>query len=171
MTDPEIPERGYNTQDVAAQAPPPPPKRFARRHWGKLTFAVLLGVPALILAIWTMVALTFTYSSGDRIGYVQKLSEKGWLCKTWEGELQMSNIPGSAPILFDFTVRDDSVARLITAAEGNQVALHFEQHIGVPLSCFGDTEYFITGVRVLNSPPGLSAPLPTPIPPPPPVSR
>ncbi len=78
---------------------------------------------------------------------MQKLSRKGWLCKTWEGELQISNIPGSAPVLFHFTVRDDAIARAVQETEGKQVALTFEQHPGIPLSCFGDTEYFISAVR------------------------
>jgi hypothetical protein len=163
MTDPEIPKRGYDTKDVEQQPPPVARKSFGRRHWGKLTVALLLGVPALILAVWTAVAMAFVYSSGDRVGYVQKLSKKGWLCKTWEGELQMSNVPGSAPILFAFTVRDDSIARAITAAEGKQVALQFEQHVGVPLSCLGETEYFISGVRVVN-PSSIVPATPTPVP-------
>ena len=74
------------------------------------------------------------------------------MCKTWEGELQMSNVPGSAPTLFYFTVRDDSVAQLIQSHEGKSVSLHFDQHVGVPSRCFGDTEYFVTGVRLLGEP-------------------
>ena len=164
MTDPEIPPRGYETKDVEQQ-PAPARKSFVRRHWGWVVTGLLVGLPALVLAVWTAGALAFAYSTGDRVGYVQKLSQKGWLCKTWEGELQMSNIPGSAPVLFEFTVRDDSVARAITAAEGRQVSLHFEQHTGIPLSCFGDTEYFITGVRVVNTAPTtLTQPAPTPVP-------
>lgn len=154
MPDPEIPDRGYTTKDVA-EVPPPRKKRFLRRHWGKLTIAALVGIPTAVQLGRSYAALAFTYSSGDRIGYVQKLSRKGWICKTWEGELQISNIPGSAPVLFLFTVRNDSVARAIQAAEGRQVALTFEQHPGIPLSCFGDTEYFITGVRVVNPQPAF----------------
>ncbi len=162
-SDPEIPDRGYNTSDVAQQAPIKRPG-FARRHWGKVTLFVLIGVPALVLAIWTAVSMSFTYSSGERIGYVQKLGKKGWICKTWEGELQMSNIPGSAPTLFNFTVRDDSVAQVIQSAEGKQVSLSYAQHVGIPLSCVGETEYFIEGVRVVNTQPGLSVPAPAPVP-------
>ena len=169
-SDPEIPDRGYSTSDVAQQ--PPRKAGFARRNWGKLTLILLIGLPILILAVWTAVAMTFTYSSGERIGYVQKLGKKGWICKTWEGELQMSNIPGSAPTLFNFTVRDDSVAALIQAAEGKQVSLQYAQHVGVPLKCLGETEYFIQGVRVVNERPGLTIPAPSPVPvlpaPPPP---
>ncbi len=153
MPDPEIPDRGYNTQDVA-EVPPPRKKSFLRRHWGKLTIAAIVGIPTAVQLARSYAALAFTYSSGDRIGYVQKLSRKGWICKTWEGDLQISNIPGSAPVVFAFTVRSDSVAKAIQAAEGRQVSLSYEEHPGIPLSCFGDTQYFVTGVRVTNPQPG-----------------
>jgi len=159
MSDPELPERAYNTKDVA-QVPAPKQHGFARRHWGKLTIAAIVGIPTVLQLVRSYAALAFTYSSGDRIGYVQKLSRKGWVCKTWEGELQISNIPGSAPVLFYFTVRSDSVAHAIQGAEGRQVALTFEQHPGIPLSCFGDTEYFISGVRIVNPQPGYPGLMP-----------
>lgn len=137
-------------------APPPeaprepvvePRRSFLRRHWGKATIAGVILIPALIFTIWAGIALSFSYSSGERVGYVQKLSRKGWLCKTWEGELQMSNIPGSAPLLFEFSVRSDSLARAIEATNGRRVALTYEQHVGVPTNCFGETEYYVVGVR------------------------
>ena len=122
-------------------------RSFARRHWGKLTIASVILIPALVFTIWAGIALSWSYSTGERVGYVQKLSRKGWICKTWEGELQMSNIPGSAPILFQFTVRSDSLARAIENTNGRRVALSYEQHVGVPTKCFGETEYFVVGVR------------------------
>jgi len=173
MPEPEIPDRGYTTRDVAEVAAPKK-RSFARRHWGKLAIAVLIGVPTLVQVARSYLALAYTYATGDHVGYVQKLSKKGWVCKTWEGELQLSNIPGSAPVLFHFTVRGDSLARAIQAAEGKQVAVTFVQHPGIPLSCFGDTEYFVTEVRVINPQPGYpgvpvpaaqeSLPLPSAVP-------
>ena len=124
-----------------------PKQSFVRRHWGKLTIATVLLLPILVFTIWAGISLSWSYSTGQRTGYVQKLSHKGWLCKTWEGELQMSNIPGSAPILFQFSVRSDSIARAIEALAGKQVSLTYEQHVGVPSDCFGETEYFVTMVR------------------------
>lgn len=125
-------------------------RSFFRRHWGKLTIATLLILPVLVITVWSWIALSFSYSTGERVGYVQKLSQKGWVCKTWEGELQMSNVPGSAPLLFQFSVRNDSVARAIEAMSGARVALSYEQHMGVPSDCFGETEYFVTGVRKVS---------------------
>ena len=125
-----------------------PRRSFVRRHWWKLAVFGVILLPALIFTIWAGIALSYSYSSGNRVGYVQKLSRRGWLCKTWEGELQLSNIPGSAPVLFQFTVRSDSLAKVIEDAFGKQVQLYYDQHVGVPTNCFGDTEYFVVGVRV-----------------------
>ena len=147
--DPEIPPREITTEDVAAVSARPR-KGLLRRHWGKVALLILVGVPVLMVSIWSMVALSFSYSSGTRVGYVQKISRKGWLCKTWEGELQMSNIPGSAPILFNFSVRGDSVAGMIESTMGKRVELRYEEHRGVPTSCFGETSYFIVGVKPLE---------------------
>jgi hypothetical protein len=147
----EQPPRGYNTEDVKAieeqEEPPPKRRRFAR--WKVFVFGLVL-VPILAFALWTWWALSWTYSEGDRVGWVQKFSRKGWICKTWEGELAMSNVPGSLPQLFRFTVRDDSVASAINDVAGKRVSLHYEEHVGVPTSCFGETRYYVTRVRVVE---------------------
>ena len=101
-------------------------------------------------AIWAGVALSYSYSQGTRTGFVQKLSRKGWVCKTWEGEMAMTAQPGVAPTLFNFTVRSDSVAEEITKLEGRQVTLWYEEHPGVPSSCFGETGHFV--IRVAGVP-------------------
>jgi hypothetical protein len=111
---------------------------------------VVVIVPLLGFAAWTWITLRVDYSNGERVGYVQKISRKGWVCKTWEGELAMVSMPGTAPQIFSFTASSDAVARKVMDAAGQRVALIYEQHRGVPSSCFGETEYFITGVRVLG---------------------
>ena len=148
-TPPEFADRGYNTKDVAAMREEAPPRRgFARRNRGKLALAGVLIIPVLVIGIWTAIALGFSYSKGTRVGVVQKLSEKGWVCKTWEGELVMTNVPGNlATEKFFFSVRSDSVASAINAAEGRRVELQYEEHRGIPTSCLGETDYFVTGVR------------------------
>lgn len=108
--------------------------------------AVVVGV----MALWTAVTLAFTYSDGDRVGYVQKFSHKGWICRTWEGELAMSPVPGATPQIFPFTVRDDGVAKRITSAEGKKLALRYQEKRGLPSSCFGETNHFVTDVRILG---------------------
>jgi hypothetical protein len=109
--------------------------------------AVLLLVGAALFCLYTWAAWTFAYSEGERAGYVQKFSKRGWLCKTWEGELAMANLPGAMPEVFHFTVTDDAVAALVNQSMGQRVVLHYKQHVGLPTSCFGDTEYFVQTVR------------------------
>src|SRR6476646_9170058 len=132
------------------EAPPPPPapapvKR--KRSKVPIILTTILLVPIVIIALWVWVALGWTYAKGERAGYVQKISKKGWLCKTWEGELAMANLPGTMPQIFAFTVRNDSIAHTIEQNAGKQVSLTYQQHRGVPTSCFGETEYFVTGVH------------------------
>src|SRR5438045_3782572 len=118
-----------------------------RRHPLLITLVVLVALPLLVFTLWAGVTLNYTYSSGDRAGFLQKISKRGWLCKTWEGELQLSAIPGSQPEKFLFTTRSDSIAAVLSSLSGQRVVLDYKQHIGVPGTCFGDTEYFVTGVR------------------------
>lgn len=120
------------------------------KHW--FMKVMLFGVlpVALLAAGWLWLTLQYVYSDGERAGYVQKFSRKGLVCKTWEGQLSMINYPGAAPETFSFTVRDEAMARAINAAVGKRVALHYEQHIGIPSSCFGETSYFVIAVRAIE---------------------
>ncbi len=106
----------------------------------------LLIVALLALAGYTWLTLTWTYSSGERAGLLQKFSKKGWLCKTWEGELLLTSMPGAIPEKFEFSVRDETIVDALTKNAGRKVVLTYEQHKGVPSSCFGETEYFVTSV-------------------------
>jgi hypothetical protein len=124
---------------------------FARRHWGKLAIATVILIPALVFTIWAEVSLHYAYSSGMRVGFVQKFSKKGWLCKTWEGELAMVNMPGAMSQIFTFSVRNDSVAAAINEAmTKGRLELQYDEHRGVPTSCFGETPYFVKGVRSIS---------------------
>ena len=114
--------------------------------------ALLIAVGALVLivggfAAYVWSALHWSYSSGERSGYVQKLSKKGWVCKTWEGEMAMVSIPGTMPEIFRFSVRDDAVANKLNQTLGRRVAISYAQHKGIPTQCFGETEYFVTDVK------------------------
>jgi len=115
-----------------------------------LLIVLIVVLPVCLFAAWVWITLHFSYSKGERAGYVQKISQKGWVCKTWEGELAMSTFPGTAPQIFTFSVRDDAIAHKIENAAGQRVALSYEQHKGVPSTCFAETEYFITSVRTLG---------------------
>lgn len=108
-----------------------------------------IAVVVAVLAAYIWVALHWSYSEGERAGFMQKLSSKGWICKTWEGELSLVALPGAAPEKFIFTVRDDAVAARINQLVGQRVALVYEQHKGLPTSCFGETEYFVNDIKLL----------------------
>lgn len=135
--------------DDTAASLSPPAKARPRHHWLLIAALSALIVPALLFSLWAFAALHYTYSAGSRAGTVQKFSQKGWLCKTWEGELAMANLPGALQERWSFSVRDDSVAATLNRSLGSKVALSYAQHKGVPTSCFADTEYYVTAVRVL----------------------
>lgn len=121
--------------------------RRKRRLWPWALLATVILLPLLVFAIWAAAALNWTYSSGNRAGYIQKLSKKGWICKTWEGELAIGTIPGAMPQIFAFSIRDDSIAKLLERNMGKRVTLTYAEHRGVPTTCFGETRHFITDVR------------------------
>jgi hypothetical protein len=132
---------------AAADAPIVATPVRKKRNKALIILTLIVLIPVVVIALWVWIALGWTYANGERAGYVQKISKKGWLCKTWEGELAMANLPGTMPQIFTFTVRSDSVAHVIEQNAGKQVSLTYEQHRGVPTTCFGETEYFVTGVH------------------------
>jgi hypothetical protein len=140
---------GAGDVGMAPEAPAAPARR-RRRKWPWIVGLVLM-LPLLLLTAWTAITLNWDYSNGTRAGYVQKFSRKGWLCKTWEGEIAMVNVPGAAQERFAFTVRNDSLAQVINRLQGQRIVIEYEQHVGIPTSCFGETEYFVKGVRPLGT--------------------
>jgi hypothetical protein len=115
--------------------------------WIKRLFITLVVLAGLVAAYFWL-ALKWSYSSGERAGWVQKFSHKGWVCKTWEGELALVSLPGSSVEKFHFTVHDDATAALIQQAVGKRVALHYEEKVGLPTSCFGETRYFVSKLTI-----------------------
>jgi len=116
-----------------------------------LKIALLLILAVVVVCTgYVMIVLNWSYAKGERIGYVQKFSEKGWLCKTWEGELQMLPVPGAIPEKFLFSVRDQAVISKINSSMGKKVSLFYEQHKGIPTNCFGESEYFAVDARTLE---------------------
>jgi len=136
---------------------------FDRRGIGMLRVLIGLLVIAALVAGYFWAVLHWSYASGERAGWVQKLSRKGWLCKTWEGEMAMVSMPGSTTEKWDFTVWDKSTVQQINKLMGRRVSLHYEQHVGLPTSCFGETRYYITGVTLVEEiplAPGVVVPVP-----------
>ncbi|HTN48985.1 MAG TPA: hypothetical protein VMK32_06105 [Burkholderiaceae bacterium] len=139
----------------------------------KLLFWLVI-VPLVLAAAYFFVVLKWNYSSGERAGWVQKFSRKGWLCKTWEGEMAMVTMPGSTPEKFLFTVWDDRVADQINRVMGKRVTVHYEEKVGLPTTCFGETRHFVIGVAAVDEiplAPGIVVPAPaTPVPSPAPTT-
>ena len=113
-------------------------------------FIWTLLIPIALFALYTWASLTWVYSSGERAGYVQKLSQKGWLCKTYEGELVLVSMPGTQAEKFFFTVKSAELAKKINADIGKKVRLVYEEHKGIPSSCFGESAYFVQDVSLLD---------------------
>ena len=118
-----------------------------RRKWPFFLLLIVLGVLA-----YTPLVLWWSYSEGERVGILQKLSHKGWVCKSYEGELALYVISGVTPQIWSFTVRDPAVSRQLNNMLGERVRLHYEEHRGVPTSCFGDTRYFVDSVHSVDAP-------------------
>jgi hypothetical protein len=136
-------------------------------HRGVSALGVLVGLLLIVslVAVYFWAVLAWSYSSGERAGWVQKFSHKGWICKTWEGEMAMVSMPGATTEKFFFTVRSDAVAEQINKLMGRRVTLHYEQKIGLPTSCFGETRHFVTRVTAVEEiplAPGIVVPTPRP---------
>jgi hypothetical protein len=167
-----------NAPDPAVPAAPVPPAptgqpRPRRRSIRAFLWGSVLGA-LLLIGLYTLFMLWYSYSDGDRAGVLQKFSSRGWICKTWEGEIAMYVVGGVAPQIWNFSVRDDAVAAQLQAAVGQQVRLHYSEHRGLPTNCFGETDYFVNRVEVVGPPPyvqpsvvppgsqGVPAPVPAP---------
>jgi len=134
------------TPPAAAAAPP-------KRHWRTKTKLIVFGMlvsPILLFALYTVMTLSWTYSDGYRAGILQKFSHRGWICKTYEGEIAQAVVAGVSPLIWNFTVRDARVAQQLDSLLGRRVSLHYKEHRGVPTTCFGHTGYFVDSVSVVH---------------------
>jgi hypothetical protein len=139
----------------------------------KRFFFIIVPLVGVLGALYFWLVLNWNYSSGERAGWVQKFSKKGWICKTWEGELAMVSLPGTTQEKFMFTVWDDEVAGRVNKAMGQRVSLHYEEKIGLPSSCFGETRHWVTNISIVpevNLLPNVTVPMqPQPAPAPQPA--
>jgi hypothetical protein len=117
---------------------------------GKVLVGIIIAIVLGFIG-FTWVTLHWSYSDGERAGYLQKFSRRGWVCKTWEGEMALVTLPGTVQEKFAFTVREDDIAKQLIAAIGKRVTVHYEQRKWIPTSCFGDTEYFVTSVQAATA--------------------
>ena len=136
-----------STPTPAVTAPSKPPRRsFKSYFWGSLIGALIL------IGLYTMFMLWWSYSEGERAGVLQKFSKRGWICKTYEGEVAQYIVGGVAPQIWNFSVRDPLVAEQLHKVVGQQVRLHYQEHRGLPTTCFGETDYFVDRFEIINAP-------------------
>ena len=140
---------GILTLGLMTASEPQPSAPRARRRRGPVVVAPQLLVPRLLFAIYTFFVVSWSYSEGERAGTLQKFSRKGWMCKTYEGELAMYVVGGVAPQIWYFTVRDEAIVSQMSDAVGQKVQVHYSEHRGVPTDCFGDTPYWVDQVKVV----------------------
>jgi len=125
----------------------------AASHSGRKIIIIITLVIVVILSLFFLIA-NYTYSEGNRAGVVVKFSKKGYLLKTYEGELNMGgmgNLPNTAQqnMLWQFSVREQSVADTLMNLEGRKVSLHYKEIIkNMPWQ--GETEYFVDGVKLIH---------------------
>jgi len=154
-TPPRSPSTLPNTLDQGSSAsalpqnvpPQVAPRRKRRRLLKGVILLVLLAI--VVLTLWSLFALHYRYATGEHDGFVTALTKSGWVCKTWEGELTMSPVAGGGQQRFQFTMHSDSLATILQNAQGKRVALIYSQHVAIPSRCFGDTPFYVDGVRVL----------------------
>ena len=116
---------------------------------GKAVRRTIVGIVLLglgVFALYTWGALTYVYAEGEHAGYLVRVARRGAICKTWEGEIDTAPVPGAVPEKIYFSVRSDAVAHELDRYIGHHVKLRYERHVGVPTSCFGETEFFVSGV-------------------------
>lgn len=117
-----------------------------RRGVKRVIMAFILA-PIILFIAYAVIVTNWSFSEGERVGYLQKFSRKGWICKTYEGELAMTTVPGLAPVIWDFSVWDEEVAKKVNGLLGKRVVLHYREYRGIPTDCFGSTDYFVDRVQ------------------------
>ena len=146
-------------------------RRSSRGRFGRWAMILVL----LIIAgsgLWTWLTLAWAYADGERAGVLQKFVRRGWICKTQEGEIALYYGGGQymgagiSPQLWDFSVRDKSVAADLSKAVGHRVQLHYTEHPGIPTSCFAETRFLVDRVTVTDNEPGAPPASPAIAPPP-----
>lgn len=119
------------------------PKKNGFKKFMRIFFFILI----LAAGVFFWWKYYYTYSDGFRSGLLQKLSHKGNIMKTYEGELVMSSISSTNNVAiasekFYFSIANDSIAKSLMNFEGKRVRLHYEQKNG-KLPWRGESEYIV----------------------------
>jgi hypothetical protein len=117
---------------------------------------IVLFFSLIVIAVVVVFYLvsSYTYSEGSRAGLLIKFSKKGYVFKTYEGQL---NIGGMQPptttvganLMWNFSVKDSKVAEKMMQSEGKYVSLHYKEVIK-NFWWQGETKYFVDGVEEIK---------------------
>lgn len=99
------------------------------------------------LTIYFLFATAYTYSDGNRAGRLIKFSHKGYIFKTYEGDLNLGGINttnGGILInnMWQFSVDDRSVADSLTKYEGKDITIHYKEKMSA-LPWRGESKYLV----------------------------
>lgn len=116
-------------------------------------FLVGLLLAGLLVLLVTFLLSQFSFSDGDRAGTITKFSRKGYIFKTYEGELLQGGVTdgtgafNAEKFLFSVSPGQDSVIHRIERAllNGRRVRVHYEEKY-FRFFWMGDTKYYITEV-------------------------
>jgi hypothetical protein len=147
----ETPATASSSTRTPAATPPSPPLKPPRRSFRSFFWGSLVGA-LILIGLYTLFMLWWSYSEGERAGVLQKFSKRGWICKTYEGELAQYVVGGVAPQIWHFSVRDPAVAEQLHKAVGQQLRIRYQEHRGLPTTCFGETSYFADQFEVISAP-------------------
>lgn len=113
-----------------------------------ILYFVLIAV--VLTSLFFTVAYYATYSEGDRTGELIKFSKKGYVFKTWEGEISQG-ISGAQIFKFSVLDNDAEVIEDLKKNQGQYVKVtYIERYTTFPW--WGDTNYYITKVQTEKSP-------------------
>jgi len=126
----------------------------SKPKWRKYLNIFLVSL-LLIAAVAIYFVYFFTYSEGNRAGVLVKFSKKGYLFKTYEGELNVGgvgNLPNTAQMnqIWLFSVKDGAVADSLMGLEGRKVSLHYNQ-VAKTLPWNGETNSYVDGFKILGN--------------------
>ncbi len=114
---------------------------------------ILVGIVFLLVLalVITFLVFNFKYSEGSRAGVLMKFSKRGYVFKTYEGELNtggVGNIANTAQVnqVWNFSVKEEGFADTLHFYEGKKVILFYQQKIK-HLPWQGETDYFVNRVQ------------------------
>jgi hypothetical protein len=125
-----------------------PPKKTFRK-------VITITLITIVILWWIYYFICgLTYSEGTRSGILTKVSKKGYVFKTFEGELNIGGIDqGDGTIMphtvFKFSIEDDKTYKKLDSLQGRKVIVHYNQVIK-NFFWQGESDYFVDDAKAMN---------------------